>query len=202
MYECVLAYYYHLQRSLCWLRLFDSPVGTVAILSEVPGNPGPEVRASVEEAARVLVERFALDPQALTIVEQTLPPADGTGKSEFHLVLLHWEKGARGIVALAPSRQHVDQLAVETVVLGKVATLPFWRRSDDRRSMICAVGARRGAVWRSAPLSAWSAMVTDERGDQSERGFEYTWEAQAWVLNHLTMLAGEFDELPPWLRHP
>lgn len=204
MYERIFAYYdqQERRRSLGWLRLFDSPAGVVAVLSDIPGNPGSAMLTTVSDATATVVEQCHLAVPSLTVVVHLWPTGPGESKEEFRHISFRWEKHEEQLRPLAPTWRLVNRMAVELLVGEALLNRPFWHRDEEQRAMACVVGERRGAVWRVTSSLAWSAMLgpTATAPQQVASGFEYSWQAQGWVLNLLALQASEFDALPSWLQ--
>ncbi|MBA3533876.1 MAG: hypothetical protein H0T73_18310 [Ardenticatenales bacterium] len=191
LYECIFPYYNQQhQRGCCWLRLYKRPEGMTVILSEVLGNPGPTVTEAIQRLATTLIDRFALNPHALTLLEHYPPDTLGLPRGEYNCVALLWL--SRRFVQ--PRWQPLDGGQVRRLT-GESPHLhrPFWKTQEMDNWHECCVGGRR-AVVHALSDEEWQAFVRrDESYSCGQRGFESKHEAQLWALDALANQAAEYD---------
>ena len=199
MYEAVFACRDGLRRrGRYWLRLFEQPEGTAAIVSEVRGNLGPSVTRAVSHIALALVRRFGLDPRTLLFIEHW--PRDSSqgegGRETFDLVTLRWRETHYGPAEWTPlSCDEVARHVGTTCCFDH----PFWQPAS-RDWYTCTVGARGATVGRVA-VEEWEAVVNDNSAEVSTgQGFPTRNHAMCWALDTMANLAAEFDTFPLELR--
>lgn len=186
-YECIYRFFVTSQATCCYLRFHQDTTGQiVALLGEVPGNPGPSVRSAIESLIAQLGERFALDTTRVRWMIWEATPVQGPQ-------------------LLQIGGQPWSVLPTTEVQLGTLRPArPFWRNmacGGDRLRQEAWVGRRRAEVWQE--LGLWHALVQGRSAEFTRRSpipCATRTQAQQWALQHLASLAQEFDELPRWGR--
>jgi hypothetical protein len=182
MYQRIFGYRTPTGHTYCWLRLLRGQAGAIAVLGEIPGNPGASVTNSCWQAALALASVYKQDLPSLTLIEH-YPPDQRPPVGYYDWIsfsqpgLPDWRR---------VTEQELRKLGIE------LAPIPFWRQ--EALSQICRVGEREGRVtWQR---NGWKAECEGE-----ESAFEAKDLAQAWTLRRLAALAAEWDEPPSWLRN-
>lgn len=112
-----------------WLRLYrESSGSSVAIVTEVPGNPGKSVTNAISEVADYITVSFRVDSERLKLYQIWPRRAGARGGAEYRRVML---SGAH------PEWSSVASQEVEDLVGGRLPTLP---RHEALYSRVLSLG--------------------------------------------------------------
>ena len=115
------------RHGIYWLRLYEAPEGHLAVVTEVPGNPGFSVDNGISQILEHLHTKFGVEVRRLALYEiwpVGSPGADGTVVSRVHLQPhLSWQSA---------SRQEIEDLVG--------APLPPLPSNDALRQRVLALG--------------------------------------------------------------
>lgn len=92
------------ERARCLVRMWDSVVATVVMLTELPNNPGVSVTNACEDIATRLVQNFGINPQRTRFIEhypevKTMHyGSEHVRKETFDEIFFTWDRNGRAFV--------------------------------------------------------------------------------------------------------
>ena len=130
-----------------WLRLWRRNEGHVAVVTEVPGNPGHSVCNGIEEIRDHLVDRFGVDPTRLTLFEVHPRSCWGFG-----------DEVVRFRIDLIPYTEFTE-VTLDDVVAGAEEPLPPLPQHDVLYAQVLATG---GGVYQPIHWPVYGAVPVEE----------------------------------------